>query len=266
MSDPPQSTSITRIAVEEFAGQCRRHLVPVTSHLSCFQAVSLNAEQQRQFLQEPAEAVPRALLERLVPLRLLLVPYLEKGAAGSPGLVAFEKPSNQRALRRTIFDVHDEIFLLFAVEQQDVADYHYELFRAVAGLACGALRAEELSRFSALVLDELNRGTRGEVDGGGLQLKLKLQRRQHLPGRNTKLMRCYIHQALEDTFALFLHGLCCEINVDPGLQQLASRYLRKRLELLAGIFPPNPDYLLFPAPSTASADAKHSSRKHQTSH
>ena len=37
---------------------------------------------------------------------------------------------------------------------------------------------------------------------------------------------------------------------------MASRYLRKRLELLAEIFPPNPDSLLFPAPSAANADAK----------
>ena len=140
------------------------------------------------------------------------------------------------------------------------ADYHYELFSTVAGLACGALREDELPRFSPLVLDELNRGTRGEVDGGSLQLKL--QRRQHLPGRNTKLMRRYIHQALEDTLTLFLHGLCCDINVDPGPRQLASRYLRKRLELLAEIFPPNPDYLLFPALSAANADAKDSTRNH----
>ena len=258
MGDTPQSTSITRIAVEEFAGQCRRHLVPLTSHLSCFQAVSLDAEQQRQFLQEPTEAIPTALLERLVPLRLLLVPYLEKGTAGSPGLVAFEKPSNQRLLRRAIFDVREEMFLLFAVEQQDVADYHYELFSMVAGLACGALREEEFSRFSTLVLDELNRGTRGEVDEAGLHLKLQLQRRQHLPGRNTKLMRRYVRQALEDTLTLFLHGLCCDINVDPGPRQLASRYLRRRLELLAEIFPPNPGHLLFPAPSQTPTDAEDS--------
>ena len=258
MGDTPQSTSITRIAVEEFAGQCRRHLVPLTSHLSCFQAVSLDAEQQRQFLQEPTEAIPTALLERLVPLRLLLVPYLEKGTAGSPGLVAFEKPSDQRLLRRTIFDVREEMFLLFGVEQQDVADYHYELFSMVAGLACGALREEEFSRFSTLVLDELNRGTRGEVNEASLHLKLQLQRRQHLPGRNTKLMRRYVRQALEDTLTLFLHGLCCEINVDPGPQQLASRYLRRRLELLAEIFPPNPGYLLFPAPSQTPTDTEDS--------
>ena len=124
----------------------------------------------------------------------------------------------------------------------------------VSGLACGALREEELFRFSTLVLDELNRGTRGEVDEASLHLKLQLQRRQHLPGRNTKLMRRYVRQALEDTLTLFLHGLCCDINVDPGPQQLASRYLRRRLELLAETFPPNPGYLLFPAPSQTPTD------------
>ena len=262
MGDSPQSTSITRIAVEEFAGQCRRHLVPLTPHLSCFQAVSLDAKQQRQFLQDPAEAIPRALLERLVPLRLLLVPYLEKGAAGGPGLVAFEKPPDQRLLRHTIFDVHDEIFVLFAIEQQDVADYHHELFNIVAGLACSVFPEEEFSRFSALVLNELSRGTRGEVDEGSLLLKLKLQRRQHLPGRNTKLMRRYFRQALQDTLTLFLHGLCCDINVDPGPRQLASRYLRRRLELLADIFPSNPDHPLFPAPSKAALDSEASASNH----
>lgn len=262
MDDAPQSTSITRIAVEEFAGQCRRHLVPLTAQISCFQAVSLDAEQQRQFLREPAEAIPTVLLERQVPLRLLLVPYLEKGAAGSPGLVAFEKPPNQRLLRRAIFDVRDEIFLLFAIEQQDVAEYHYELFRTVAGLACGVIREEEFSRFSALVFDELNRSTRGEVDDASLQLKLQLQRRQRLPGRNTKQMHRYVRQALEDTLTLFLHGLCCDINVDPGPRQLASRYLRRRLELLAEIFPPNPGHLLFPAPSKRAADAEDSANNH----
>ena len=169
----------------------------------------------------PLEAIPTSLLERLAPLRLVLVPYLEKGAAGSPGFVAFEKPPPQRLLRRTMFDVRDEIFLLFAIEEQDVADYHYELFNTVACLACGVVREEEFSSFSALVLDELNRGTRGEVDEGSLQLKLQLQRRQRLPGRKTKLMRRYFRQALGDMLTLFLHGLCCEINVDPGPRQLA---------------------------------------------
>jgi hypothetical protein len=248
MADIPESSSITRIAVEAFAGQCRRHLTAITGAISSFEAVSLDAEQQRQFLREPAEAIPQSLLARLPPLRIILVPYLEKGEDEGTDSVAFEKPPAERLLNSSTFDVHDEIFLFFGIEQQDVADYHYWLFQAAAGLGSKALGEDEVSAFSTLVFDELNRGTRGEADELSLQLKLKLQRRQRLPGRNTKLMREYILQAIQDTLTLYLHGLCCDIDVDPNPRQLGSRYLRRRLELLSGIYLPNPGYLVFPAP------------------
>lgn len=248
MTEEPQSSSVTRIPVEAFAGQCRRHLTALSAHASYFEAVSLDAEQERQFLREPVESVPRSLLERLPPLRILLVPYLEKGPAEGSDMVAFEKPASARMQTRSIFDVKDEVFLLFGIEAQDVADYHYWLFQGVAMLAAERIREEEATRFSTLVIDELLRGTRGEVDEASLQCKNKVQRRQQLPGRNTKLMREYIYHALVDTLTLYLHGLCCDIDVEPGPRQLASRYLRARLELLAEIFPPNPGYAVFPAP------------------
>ncbi len=249
-------TSVTRIAIEEFAGQCRKHLVPITPRVSAFEALAFDAEQRRQFLKEPLEALPTSLLDRLPPLRVVLVPHLEKSAAGGAGLVAFEKPAPPRALTSAAFDVREEIFLFFGIEQQDVADYHYRLFNAIAAVALRAVPDQDLTRFSTLVLDELNRGTRGEVDDPSLQLKLKLDRRQRLPGRNTKLMRRYVRQAFEDTLTLFLHGLCCDIDVETGPQQLGSRYMRRRLELLAELFPPNAGYLVFPSSAENPAEAE----------
>ena len=84
------------------------------------------------------------------------------------------------------------------------------------------------------------------MDEASLQWKAKIQRKQPLPGRNTKVMREYVEHALEDTLTLYLHGLCCDIDVEPGPRQLSTRYLRARLELLAAIFPPNPGYTVFP--------------------
>jgi hypothetical protein len=248
MSDDARSSSVTRIPVEAFAGQCRRHLVPLNAHVSYFEAVSLDADQQRQFLREPVESLPQSLLERLPPLRILLVPYLEKEPAEGSDLVSFEKPEQGRQQPTSIFDVRDEVFLLFGTEGQDVADYHYWLFQSVAILGSATLHDDERARFAALVFDELNRGTRGEVDDASLQWKAKLQRRQQLPGRNTKIMREYIGHAMKDTLTLYLHGLCCDIDVAPGPQQLGSRYLRSRLELLSAVFPPNPGFLVFPEP------------------
>lgn len=246
MSEMRQDTSVSRIAVEEFAGQCRRSLTTLTPQVSYFEALSVESEQRRQMVTEPAEAIPKTLLDRLPPLRLILVPYLEKTSSGGAGLVSFEKPAVQRSLHSAVFDVHDELFVLLPVEGQDVADSHYWMYNALARAACDVLNEQEVTAFSTLVVDELNRSARGEVDDRSLQWKLKVQRRKRVPGRETKLMRSYLRAALEDTITLFLHGLCCDIDVEPRPTQLGSRYLRARLDLLAQIFPPNEGYLLFP--------------------
>jgi hypothetical protein len=150
-------------------------------------------------------------------------------------------------LTRGVFDLGEVLFLFLPAEKQEVADYHYWFYNGVAAL--GAARADrtELNRFTTLIMDELNRTARGEVDERSYLLKQKLARRQGKPGSETKIMRQYVRQALEDTLTLYLHGLCCDIDVDPGPRQLASRYLRRRLELLAEWFPPNPGFVLFPS-------------------
>jgi hypothetical protein len=49
-----------------------------------------------------------------------------------------------------------------------------------------------------------------------------------------------------DTLTLYLHGLCCDLDVDAGPRQLPSRFLRRRLELLQGMFPPPAGIAVFP--------------------
>jgi len=127
-----------------------------------------------------------------------------------------------------------------------VADYHYWFCNGVAELAVARLTPGEFSRFQTLISEELNRGTRGEVDERSYDLKQKLSRKQRSASADAKIMKEYAGQAIEDTLTLYLHGLCCDIDVEPGPRQLASRYLRKRLELLTEIFPPNPGTSVFP--------------------
>ena len=246
MSEPPPSTSVTKIPLEAFAGQCQRHLQPVNGRVSYFAAVPLDQEQKRQYIEEPVAALPQGLLDRLPALRLVLVPFLEKGPPGSNDLVSFERPQGQKQLARAEFDLGEAVFLFLSAQQQQVADFHYWLFNGVAAAGIKRVAPEEFSRFTTLIVDELNRNTRGEVDERSFHLKQQLLRRQRLPGRETKLMRQYAREALQDTLTLYLHGLCCDIDVEPNPRQLGSRYLRRRLELLAEIFPPNPGYLLFP--------------------
>ena len=58
-------------------------------------------------------------------------------------------------------------------------------------------------------------------------------------------------QSFVDTLTLYLHGICCDIDVDTGPRQLPSRYLRKRLVLLEEVYPPPKGYAVFPEELTA---------------
>jgi hypothetical protein len=64
--------------------------------------------------------------------------------------------------------------------------------------------------------------------------------------RNGKAFREYARQSFADTLTLYLHGICCDIDVDTGPRQLPSRNLRKRLMLLEELFPPPQGYAVFP--------------------
>jgi hypothetical protein len=72
-------------------------------------------------------------------------------------------------------------------------------------------------------------------------------RRQTNLRRETKLFREYARQAFIDTLTLYLHGICCDIDVEPGPRQLPVRYLRQRLQLLETIYPPPSGHTVFPA-------------------
>jgi len=94
--------------------------------------------------------------------------------------------------------------------------------------------------------EELNAEVHGEVDERSWHLKQSLVRRQANIRKETKLFRDYARQAFEDTLTLYLHGTCCDIDVETGPRQMPSRYLRKRLELLFSLYPPPEGYAVFP--------------------
>lgn len=65
-------------------------------------------------------------------------------------------------------------------------------------------------------------------------------------GLNSEIFRGYVRQAFVDSFTLYLHGICCDIDVDTGPRQLPSRHIRKRLEMPYEVFPPPKGYAVFP--------------------
>ena len=64
--------------------------------------------------------------------------------------------------------------------------------------------------------------------------------------RGGKAFRDYAQQSFIDTLTLYLHGICCDIDVDTGPRQLPSRYLRRRLLALEELFQPPSGYAVFP--------------------
>ncbi|MGQ9635067.1 MAG: hypothetical protein ACUVXB_12585, partial [Bryobacteraceae bacterium] len=187
----------------------------------------------------------------LPPFSGVRVPYLEKPEgkekSDSTGpAVAFERPPENRQSAYARTSDGGRVVLLFAIRDRSVADYHYYLYRAVAELAAEHCDPDTRSRFYSLLREELRNRVHGEVDQDGWRLKENLMRRGTKLRRDTKAFLEYAHQALADTLALYLHGICCDIDVEPGPRQLPSRYLRRRLKLLEEAYPPPEGYAVFP--------------------
>jgi hypothetical protein len=136
--------------------------------------------------------------------------------------------------------------LVLATKEEDIANYHYTFYNALAALIADTWQFGPRESFYQQLREELSAEVHGEVDERSWHLKQALVRRQTNARKETKLFRDYARQAFEDTLTLYLHGTCCDIDVETGPRQMPSRYLRKRLELLASLYPPPAGYTVFP--------------------
>jgi len=138
----------------------------------------------------------------------------------------------------------DETVLAFALKDQEVAEYHYRFYHLLATLMADHWTDDVETRYIRILRDELSADVHGEVDEPSWRLKQAMRRSQNV--RNGKAFREYARQSFADTLTLYLHGICCDIDVDTGPRQLPSRNLRKRLMLLEELFPPPQGYAVFP--------------------
>jgi hypothetical protein len=139
-----------------------------------------------------------------------------------------------------------EEILLFALQDQEVAEYHYRFYRMLATLMADRWPAGQQAEYSRLIREELAARIHGEVDEESWHAKQALLRRQSNARKETKVFRDYIRNSFIDTLTLYLHGICCDIDVETGPRQLPSRYMRKRLDLLHSLYPPPGGYAVFP--------------------
>ena len=257
----------TNVSVESFAAQCAGQMVPLSNSVSYFAALPLKDDDLRRLLFDPIAAVPPTISSTLPRLRIVLVPYLEKTEVRANGdgsrpsqnnskrtneearpleTVSFERPAQARRLLSAVTELAGETFLFLGVKDEEVADYHYTFYVNIAELIARRSGAPALDRFYELLSSEVKNDIHGEIDEKSWRMKEQLIRRQSDPNRDTKLRQSYFRQALEDTLTLYLHGLCCDIDVETGPRQLASRHIRRRLQLLREIWPPPTGFALFP--------------------
>jgi hypothetical protein len=134
--------------------------------------------------------------------------------------------------------------LAFALKDQEVAEYHYRFYHLLATLMGEHWTDSMETVYARLLHEELNADVHGEVDEPSWRMKQALRRSKSV--RGGKGFRDYARQSFIDTLTLYLHGICCDIDVDTGPRQLPSRYLRRRLLALEELFPPPAGYAVFP--------------------
>ncbi len=274
----PAQFDLSKLSVRQFAERFRGEMIPLSNTFSYFCAsVPLSEEDLKEYLEEPVAALPPMIAAALPKISILLVPYLErvngkdggkehggkersnakerdeesKHASGGE-YVSIEKPPEGRISNATQLKLGDETVLAFALKGQEVAEYHYRFYHLLASVL-GERWSEEIeTRYGRIVREEFSADAHGEVDEPSWRLKQGLRRSKNGATGNVtgaaaaKTFRAYTRQSFIDTLTLYLHGICCDIDVDTGPRQLPSRYLRKRLVALEELFPPPSGYAVFP--------------------
>jgi hypothetical protein len=259
----PVPASLSRVSVGQFAERFRAEVIPLSNTFGYFCAsVPMSEEVLKEYLEEPVAALPPAIATMLPRISILLVPYLERSAERAAvrtasrkkrmalekvgDFVVAERPAEGQQSWASQVSFENETVLVFALKEQDVAEYHYRLYRRLAALVADSWSSDVSAGYKALIREELTASVHGEVDDESWQAKQMLLRRQSNVKRDSPLFAEYVRQSFIDTLTLYLHGICCDIDVETGPRQLPSRYLRKRLNLLKTLYAAPDGYAVFP--------------------
>ena len=203
-------------------------------------------EDLRQYLNDPIAAISPAIIASLPEDGDYPGAVPREGKRQRGRLRHLRAPSEPRQIASSRREIEDMTVLALSIKDIEVADYHYQFYNALAAVVANHWPTETQERFYRTIREELSAEIHGEVDEKSWHLKQALLRRQTNVRKETKLFREYARQAFEDTLTLYLHGTCCDIDVETGPRQMPSRYLRRRLELLISLYPPPEGYAVLP--------------------
>lgn len=250
-----------KLNVKAFAERFRSEMVPLGGRISFFSAgLRLNEDDEKEFIHDPVESLPPMVRELLPDTSIVLVPHL-MGTSKKPSrdaeqievLMDVPKDAKNR-IWESETQVEGNLVLTFAVQGCDSGEYHYRLFHAIAGKVLEKAPAQLWKGFEDLLRAELKRHVHGEVDDDSWKAKEELLLRSSTPWRESKQFRSYLRFSLLDSLTLYLHGLCCDIDVEPGPRQIQSRELKKRLEWLFATVGAPKGYNIFPETPGAKAN------------
>lgn len=240
--------SVTKsVPVREYVQQTFVPLSRLAHEWEMHSAVALSPSEERTMVREPARAVPQAIAQRLGKMRVLLVPFVACHPAGD--MAAFCNPEGEKH-SAVWMEGSDRIDLVLACRDLDPHDTGWEFLASVAELLRSRLTSEEAERFTSLVQAELRQQFDGEIDEDAYEAKQPLRRRSRLSKTSPQFLK-YRDISFTSTCAEYIHGLWHDVQIRVGPEHLPVPVLRKRMILMAQMFPPNPGYRLFAEGETA---------------
>jgi hypothetical protein len=203
--------------------------------------ITLTPAEERTMVREPAQAVPASIAQRIGPLRVLMVPYIACVESGD--VVCTAKPESETHTAAWV-ETSERTNLLLACREVDAHDTGFEFLASIAELLRPRLGISELAAYDELLDEELRHGVRGEMDEESLTAKQALLAIR--PWRRSRLQyEPYRDISLVSTVTEYMHGLWHDVQIRVGPEHLPLPQLRRRLNLMSKLFPPNPGYAVF---------------------
>ena len=204
-------------------------------------ALPLSPAEERTVVREPVQAVPATIAQRLGKLRVLAVAYIACLETGD--VVSRQKPKGEAHTAAWV-ETPERINLLLACRELDAHDTGFELLGSVAELLRPRLTQSEVTAYNQILEEEIRHGVRGEIDEDALNAK-----QAYLASRTGRRFRAqferYRDVSFVSTAAEYIHGLWHDVQIRVGPEHLPIAQLRRRMDLMAELFPPNPGYRVF---------------------
>src|SRR5438445_240341 len=97
----PSENGRPRNTVDELSRRLRSQMTPINPKFSYYLVMQVAEEDLRQYLHDPVEAIPAAVVDPLPKIEIVLAPFLERGTTRTSVSVVHEKPAEPKLLFAT---------------------------------------------------------------------------------------------------------------------------------------------------------------------